>query len=176
MGGHLPKGKRNIYPVVSTCPPSERCTIYPVPTIPKARYLRDCDRHPLVDAFIHGLTHEVRDELLAREVPDDLERLIALAIRVDARLEDRRRWRQSRSSPPRVRPDHPRPFRTAIRPRGETAHDPPPRSRCEPEPMVVDQTRVREGEPYQRLRTGACFRCSEKGHFVGTCPVKDHAH
>ena len=26
---------------------------------------------PLVDAFIHGLTHEVRDELLAREIPDD---------------------------------------------------------------------------------------------------------
>ena len=80
----------------------------------------------LVDAFIHGLTHEVRDELLAREVPYDLERLIALAIRVDVRLEDRRRWRQSRSSPPRVRPNHPRPFRTAIRPRGEAAHDPPP--------------------------------------------------
>ena len=47
MGGHLPIGKEYIYPVVSTCPPSERCTIYPVPTISKARYLRDCERHPL---------------------------------------------------------------------------------------------------------------------------------
>ena len=35
---------------------------------------------PLVDAFIHGLTHEMRDELLAWEVPDDLKRLISLAI------------------------------------------------------------------------------------------------
>ena len=35
VGGHLPIGKEFIYPVVSTCPPSERCTIYPVPTILK---------------------------------------------------------------------------------------------------------------------------------------------
>ena len=128
---------------------------------------------PLVDAFIHGLTHEVRDELLAREVLDDLERLIALAIRVDARLEDRRRWRQSRSPPPRGQP---RPLRPATQPRGETAHDPPPRHRGEPEPMVVDRTRARDGERNQCLRMGTCFRCGEKGHFAGTCPVKDHAH
>ena len=124
---------------------------------------------PLVDAFIHGLTHEVRDELLAREVPNDLERLIALAIRVDARLEDRRRWRQSRSPPPRGQP---RPLRPATRPRGETAHDPPPRHRDEPEPMVVDRTRARDGERNQRLCMGTCFRCREKGHFAGTCPVR----
>ena len=45
----------------------------------------------LVDAFLHGLAEPVKHELLTRDLPDDLERIIALAIRVDARLEDRRR-------------------------------------------------------------------------------------
>ena len=44
----------------------------------------------LVDAFLHGLAESVKDELLMRDLPDDLDRIVAMAIRVDARLEDRR--------------------------------------------------------------------------------------
>ena len=39
---------------------------------------------PLMDAFLRGPAEEVKDELLTRELPDDLERIIALAIRIDA--------------------------------------------------------------------------------------------
>ena len=35
MGGHLPIRKKYLDPVVATCPPSECCTIYPVPTLLK---------------------------------------------------------------------------------------------------------------------------------------------
>ena len=54
----------------------------------------------LDDAFLHGLAEPVKHELLTRELPDDLERIIALAIRVDAPLEDRRRATRARSPPP----------------------------------------------------------------------------
>ena len=55
----------------------------------------------LVDAFLHGLVEQVKHELLTRDLPDDLERIIALTIRVDARLEDRRRAMRARSPLPR---------------------------------------------------------------------------
>ena len=35
MGGHLPIRKKYLDPVVATCPPSERCTICPVPSLLK---------------------------------------------------------------------------------------------------------------------------------------------
>ena len=54
----------------------------------------------LVDAFLHGLAEPVKDELLTRDLPDDLERIIGMAIRVDAHLEDRRRATRARLSPP----------------------------------------------------------------------------
>ena len=54
----------------------------------------------LVDAFLHGLAEPVKDELLTQDLPDDLERIIAMAICVDARLEDRRRATRTRSPPP----------------------------------------------------------------------------
>ena len=40
----------------------------------------------LFDAFIHRLSEQVKDELLTRELPEDLDRLISLAIRIDSRL------------------------------------------------------------------------------------------
>lgn len=39
-----------------------------------------------LDTFLHGLTEELKDELVARELPTDLDSLIALTIRIDGRL------------------------------------------------------------------------------------------
>ena len=53
----------------------------------------------LVDAFLHGLSDAIKDVLLSRELPDELDWIIALAIRVDARLEDHKRLVKPRSPP-----------------------------------------------------------------------------
>ena len=49
--------------------------------------------------FLNALGTDVKDELTSREESSDLEHLIALAIRVDNRLRERRRERAIRSSP-----------------------------------------------------------------------------
>ena len=61
----------------------------------------------LVNAFLHGLSEEVKDELLTQEPPEDLDHIIALATQIDSHLEDRRRMRRPRSPPPRGRYDYP---------------------------------------------------------------------
>ena len=38
----------------------------------------------LVDAFLHGLAESVKDELLTRDFPDDLDRIVTMAIRVSS--------------------------------------------------------------------------------------------
>ena len=130
----------------------------------------------LVDAFLHGLVEPVKHELLTCELPDDLERIIALAIRVDARLED---WRQTtrarspllRRPAPRRRPSPP-PRLT----RNEAHHIPPSTPRGESEAMIVDHSRVSQEERERRRRERACFRCGEGGHYADQCPVKERAH
>ena len=55
--------------------------------------------HALVDLFLHGLSEQIKDELLTRELPEDLDQIIVLAIRIDSRLEDRRRYSRQCSLP-----------------------------------------------------------------------------
>jgi hypothetical protein len=51
----------------------------------------------LFDMFLQGLLEVVKDELAARELPMDLNSLIALTIRTDGQLWERRRERLSAS-------------------------------------------------------------------------------
>lgn len=55
----------------------------------------------LFDMFFHGLSEVVKDELAARELPMNLEPLIALTIRIDGRLRECRRERESMPCCPR---------------------------------------------------------------------------
>ena len=55
----------------------------------------------LVDAFLHGLAEPVKHELLTRDLPDSFDRLVAMAIRVGARFEERRRLPAQRHRSPR---------------------------------------------------------------------------
>ena len=91
------------------------------------------------DSFIHGLSERVKDELLTREFPEDLHRLISLAIRIDSQQEDRRRYSRPRS-PPRV---------TRSWPRASPPPDQPPPRRspgAEPKPMMVEWSRLSKEE------------------------------
>ena len=45
----------------------------------------------VIDAFLHGLAEPIKDKLLTRDLPEELDRIITLAIWIDTRLEDRKR-------------------------------------------------------------------------------------
>ena len=130
----------------------------------------------LVDAFLYGLVEGVKDELLTRDLPDKLERIIALAIRIDARLEDRRRVTRARSPPPRRQEPRRRPSLLPRLPRSEVQRYPPLSPRGESEAMMVDRSRISPEERGHRQRDQACFSCGEEGHFARGCLLNDHAH
>ena len=99
----------------------------------------------LFDTFLHGLAEGAKDKRFTRDLPEDLDQLISLAIRVDSRLEECRRVMRPpvcsyqahpRSSPP-LAPPAPRL---------------PPRP--EPESMVVNRSRISREEREEDPRMG----------------------
>ncbi|KAL0165682.1 hypothetical protein M9458_037526, partial [Cirrhinus mrigala] len=105
----------------------------------------------LVARFLEGLNDAFKDELYAREVPDRLDDLISLALRLDARRELRRRARM-RTEP--------------------VASTPLAPSSDESEPMQVDRLRLTAKEKQRRLLEGLCLYCAAQGHHAQSCPVK----
>ena len=93
-----------------------------------------------------------------------------MAIRVDARLEDRRQAVRAQSPPQRRQPPRRRLSLSPRNPRSETHRCPPPRPRGESGDMMVDHSRVSREERERRRRVRACF--GEVGHFTSNCPVK----
>ena len=92
----------------------------------------------MVDAFIHGLSEAVKDELLTWEIPDELDLIIALAIRVDTGLEDRKRLVKPRS-PPQYFTYHRRPAPSSPTQRAASLPATPTTSGGEPEVMISIQ-------------------------------------
>jgi len=86
----------------------------------------------LQGCFHQSLCDSIKDELVSRDEPADLEGLISLSIRVDNRLRERR-WERSVRSPQAFVSPSPAP------PRFPYSHVPEPRRDCprasEPEPM-----------------------------------------
>ncbi|KAL0192325.1 hypothetical protein M9458_010621, partial [Cirrhinus mrigala] len=105
----------------------------------------------LVARFLEGLNDAFKDELYAREVPDRLDDLISLALRLDARRELRRRARM-RTEP--------------------VASTPLAPSSDESEPMQVDRLCLTPKEKQHRLLEGLCLYCAAQGHHAQSCPVK----
>ena len=118
----------------------------------------------LFDAFYHGLSDRIKDELAARDLPADLDGLVALAIRIDGRLRERRRER----------------VLSAVH---QPAHSPVLQLESVsgspndvPEPMQLGRTCLSAVERQRRLRENKCMYCGQDGHFVSSCPVKGRAH
>ena len=126
----------------------------------------------LSDAFFQGLSERIKDQLVSSELPEDLDSLIAFAIRIDKRLteRDQERGRQrTRSSPPREwrsgpddRPSQLRPPAALLIPGNPPAE----------EPMQLGRTRLPSHERLLRRREGRCFYCGQLGHLVSSCHVK----
>lgn len=123
----------------------------------------------LVDVFYQGLSSSLKDELAAQDYPQDLEKCISLASRVDRRLRERRReraWERERTWETRPRPFSPP---TAASPRGSSPSAAPTRE--EPEPMQLGRSKLSAEEKSRRQEGNLCFYCGQLGHFVKDCKL-----
>ena len=128
----------------------------------------------LQGVFRKGLSEAVKDELAARDESDSLDDLVALAIRLDNRLRERRRekaglpvsWTSSRPE---------------LSPLPRMGSEPPPKtgmvtslpsSSAEEEPMQLGRNRLSPAERLQRVKAGVCIYCGQAGHFLVSCPLR----
>ena len=122
----------------------------------------------LVDSFLNGLSETIKDELLTRELLEDLDQIIALAIRIDSRLERNScqrsltRYFRSRCQPSPASSTHPPSVPSTKK--GEHG--------SETEAMMVDQTKLFKEQRERRIRERACLYCEGAGHFALNCPSK----
>nr|XP_033946356.1 uncharacterized protein LOC117452042 [Pseudochaenichthys georgianus] len=97
--------------------------------------------------------------------------MIALAIRTDTRLQERRR-EKARKAPPPARS----PLRPGFRTHNSSTTVKPASGNTEEEPMQLGRARLSPEEKQRRLRERLCFYCGKQGHFLGACPLKDGAY
>ena len=121
----------------------------------------------LIDAFFNGLSEAVKDKLLTQEPPDELDRIIVMAIRIGSRLEDRKHLVKPRS-PPKQYSYCRQPNPPLSRQQVPNPPSPSKDSVGEPEAMMVDQSRW--------VKRRACLYCGGRGHYTQNCPVKGNAH
>ncbi len=107
------------------------------------------------DMFLHGLADRIQREIDVVELPHGLDELVDLALRVDARLQQRD-LRGRRKLTPRY------PFLDT--------DDTVSRSSVD-EPMQVGRARLSREERDRRRMRGLCLYCGAAGHFLVSCPV-----
>lgn len=124
----------------------------------------------LYDTFLNGLSEDIKDELVTRELPADFDALVGLAIRIDVR------WRQRYGEGPSTRFQRGSGGAWAPHPSTSGWTPPPSSTPTEEEPMQVDRTRLSPAEKQRRIRTGSCLYCGQLGHLAAVCPLKGNAH
>lgn len=129
----------------------------------------DWNSSSLTDAFYNGLSDDIKDELAARDPPTGLDALIATAIRIDGRFQERRRERALTSTPRNLPRPPASPSSSMLSPPASAPSDPV-------EPMQLGRTRLSAAERQRRQRENCCMYCGQGGHYVSSCPVKDRAH
>uniref|UniRef100_A0A3P9JJ87 CCHC-type domain-containing protein n=1 Tax=Oryzias latipes TaxID=8090 RepID=A0A3P9JJ87_ORYLA len=120
----------------------------------------------LTDAFLEGLSEEMKDQLAPLEIPSSLEPLIALAIRIDNRLQDRRKGR--RAEVPRFEGrsvDSSRSSHHALSAASTDLSEP-----LTDEPMLLGHGCLSSAERKRRITAGECLYCGQRGHFCRACP------
>jgi len=113
----------------------------------------------LLDAFYHGLSGCIKEELAVRDRPAGLDELVAISIRIDSRLRERRKERDF----PAARPI---PLHQAAYPRrvpSERGFGGPVDI---PEPMQLGWTRLSTAKRQRHLQQNLCLYCGQSGHFV----------
>lgn len=122
----------------------------------------------LVDVFYHSLADYLKDELVSHDPPSTLDEAIALAVRIDCRIQTRRRERghQNLSTP------HTNKNSTTLLPTPATSSS----HSDQPEPMEIGRASLTPAERQRRITSNLCLYCGSEGHRVATCPVKAAAH
>ena len=129
----------------------------------------------LFDTFIEGLSEPLKDQLTPLDLPDGLDALIALAIKIDKCLFERELGRsRSACSPPCQQG---RQYSGGRSPSSSWHHSSPPRSGTTPteEPMQLGRTRLSLEERQRRMVEGRCLYCGLSGHYIATCPRRGSA-
>ena len=124
---------------------------------------------------MRGLAEYLWDHLTALELPNDVDSLIALVIKIDNRIQlrEEERSRLHVNAPSRRGPaTDPRllSWRSPAR-FSPVAASPAPPADLE-EPMQLGRTRLTAEERQRRLREGRCIYCGQMGHFISGCPLK----
>lgn len=120
----------------------------------------------LQSVFLNGLADRIKDELAARDETSSLEELIALAIRLDNRLRERRRERHDHfyTPPAAVGPG---PTGWLVARANPMSRSAPTASSTDvglgPEPMQVGRMRLPLAERRRRTRNNLCLYCGEGG-------------
>nr|XP_020455101.1 low-density lipoprotein receptor-related protein 1-like [Monopterus albus] len=115
-------------------------------------------------AFWQGRQEHLKDILATRDEPATFAKLVAMAIKMDNRLRERRNERNSQTGRPRSG-EH------SLRAARVPGPGPEPQSgigetsTSEEEPMQVGRTRLTPKEQAWRVRTGACLYCGGQDHY-----------
>lgn len=117
---------------------------------------------PLMTLFVHALSESVRDALATVEPPKSFDLLVQTAIRIDNRLRERDRERQTNRGafkPVRTFSSH-----SLVAPLANNESI----SHCEP--MQVDGAMRYKSQNVQKRKI-ICFHCNKPGHIRPRCPL-----
>ena len=132
----------------------------------------------LRSAFRRGLNESIKD-LILRDQPATLSELIALALKVDDRLRERRLEKSARPSPSTTRVARPfTPREHPTTPNSALTQHTPFSSVPEAEPMQLGRSRLSQTERDHRMQNRLCLYCGKTGHFIQSCDArpKDPTH